>query len=108
MTQKKMKIKKGDKVAIVAGKDRGRTGEVLKVDRARDRVTVSGANMATRHNKPGPMSAGGIEEFEAPLHVSNVALIDPKDDKPTRVRFSTLEDGRKVRVAARSGEVIDR
>ena len=100
------KIKKGDKVVVLAGRDRGREGEVLKVDPKADRVTVQGINMIKRHQKPSQTSAGGIITREAPIHVSNVAIADPKDGKPTRVGFE-VRDGKKVRVAKRSGEVID-
>ena len=101
------KIKKGDKVVVLAGKDRGKEGEVLKVLPKEDRVVVQGVNMVKRHQRPTQFNAGGIQEKEATLHVSNVAHLDPKDGKPTRVGFKTLEDGRKVRYAKRSGEQID-
>ena len=101
------KIKKGDKVVVLAGKDRGKEGEVLKVLPKEDRVLVQGVNMVKRHQRPTQFNAGGIQEKEATLHVSNVAHLDPKDGKPTRVGFKTLEDGRKVRYAKRSGEQID-
>jgi len=101
------KIKKGDKVVVLAGKDRGKEGEVLKVLPKEDRVVVQGVNMVKRHQRPTQFNAGGIQEKEASLHVSNVAHLDPKDGKPTRVGFKTLEDGRKVRYAKRSGEQID-
>ncbi len=100
------KIKKGDKVVILSGRDRGAEGEVLKVDPKASRVTVSGINMIKRHTRPSQASAGGIITREAPIHVSNVAIKDPKDGKPTRVGFE-FRDGKKVRVAKRSGEVID-
>ncbi|MEQ9121848.1 MAG: 50S ribosomal protein L24 [Alphaproteobacteria bacterium] len=102
------RIRKGDKVAILAGRDKGKRGEVLRVIPKEDRVVVSGVNMVKRHRKPSQMSPGGIDEFEAAIHVSNVAHIDPDSDKPTRVGFKVLEDGRKVRFAKRSGDVIDR
>lgn len=103
-----MKIKKGDKVVVITGRSKGVTGEVLSVSRESNRVTVAGANKVTKHVKPSRAAAGGIEQREAPLHVSNVMLADPKDGKPTRVGVKLLDDGRKVRVAKRSGEVIDR
>ncbi len=103
----KMKIKKGDRVFVTTGKDKGKTGDVLKVYRKSDRVLVQGANMIKRHTRPTQTAAGGIVEMEASIHVSNVAHIDPKDDKPTRVGFKVLEGGNKVRFAKRSGEVID-
>jgi large subunit ribosomal protein L24 len=101
------KIKKGDKVAVLAGREKGKTGEVVKVMPSEDKVVVSGVNMVKRHRRPSQFNAGGIEEKEAPLHVSNVALVDPKTGEPTRVSFKTLEDGKKVRVSKKSGEVID-
>ena len=100
------KIKKGDTVVILAGKDKGRTGEVTKVMPKDDKVVVSGINVHARHRKPSQLNPqGGIERKEAPLHISNVAIADPKDGSPTRVRFEE-RDGKKVRVAAKSGELI--
>jgi len=104
----KFKVKKGDKVVVISGRSKGATGEVLRVDRITDRVVVQGANKVTKHVKPGRASAGGIEQHEAAIHVSNVMHADPKDGKPTRVGYKFLDDGRKVRIAKRSGEVIDR
>lgn len=104
----KLKIRKGDTVTVVTGRDRGRTGEVLRVVPAQRRVVVQGVNMVKRHTKPSPASPGGVIEKEATIDISNVALVDPGDGKPTRVGFRVLEDGRKVRYARRSGEVIDR
>ena len=104
----KLKIKKGDKVVVLAGRDKGKTGEVLKVMPKERRVLVQGVQIIKRHQRPTQTTAGGINEFEAPLHVSNVALADPKTDEPTRIGYKTLDDGRKVRVARRSGEVVDR
>jgi len=102
------KIKKGDHVIVTAGKDKGRKGEVTKVFPKEGRVIVSGVKMVKRHVKPTQWDPdGGIKSFEAPIDVSNVAHMDPKDGKPTRVGFKTLKDGKKVRVARRSGEVID-
>jgi large subunit ribosomal protein L24 len=103
----KFKIKKGDKVVVITGSDRGKTGEVLRVLRSEMRVLVQGVNMMKRHTRPSPGEPGGIIEKEAPLHISNVAHIDPKDDKATRVGWKTVEGDRKVRFARRSGEVID-
>ena len=101
------KIKKGDRVQVLSGRDRGQRGEVLAVMPKEDRALVQGINMVKRHQKPRGLNApGGIQEKEAPIHLSNLALIDPASDKPTRVGFKTLEDGKKVRVAKRSGEVI--
>jgi large subunit ribosomal protein L24 len=103
----KLKIKKGDKVVVIAGKDKGRGGEVLRVLPKENRVLVQGVNMMKRHTKPAMGQPGGIVEREAALHVSNVSHVDPKDSKPTRIGYKTLDDGRKVRFAKRSGEVID-
>jgi len=103
----KFKVKKGDKVVVTTGKDKGKTGEVLRVIPAENRVLVQGVNMVKRHTRPTQFAAGGIVEKEAPLHISNVAHIDPKSNEPTRVGIRVLEDGRKVRFAKRSGEVID-
>lgn len=104
----KMKVRRGDNVIVISGRDKGKTGEVLRVDRERNRVLVRGVNMMKRHQRPTQTSPGGINEIEALLHASNVAVVDPKTDKPTRIGFKTLDDGRKVRVAMRSGEVVDR
>ena len=103
----KFKIKKGDKVVVITGRDKGKSGEVLRVVRAENRVVVQGVNMVKRHTRPGAGQAGGIVEKEAAIHVSNVAHIDPKSSKPTRVGYKILGDGRKVRFARRSGEVLD-
>ncbi|WP_448189881.1 50S ribosomal protein L24 [Azospirillum sp. sgz301742] len=101
------KIKTKDKVVVLSGKDKGKTGEVLRVLPKDERVVVAGVNVVKKHTRPSARSQGGILEIEAPIHVSNVAHVDPKDGKPTRVGFKVLEDGRKVRVAKRSGETID-
>ena len=103
---KKFKIKKGDKVTVIAGRDKGRGGEVLKVLTNKDRVVVSDVNVAKRHKKPSQAGAGGIVEKSLPIHISNVALIDPKSDKATRVGYKTLDNGEKVRFAKKSGEVL--
>jgi large subunit ribosomal protein L24 len=101
------KIKKGDSVVVRSGKDKGRTGTVLQVMPKDGKVLVEGVNVATRHRKPSQANPqGGIERREAPMHISKVGLADPKDGKPTRVRFET-KDGKKVRVAVKSGETID-
>ena len=101
------KIKKGDSVVVRSGKDKGRTGTVVQVMPKDDKIIVSGVNVAVRHRKPTQMNPqGGIERREAPMHISKVSLADPKDGKPTRVRF-TEKDGKKVRVAVKSGETID-
>ena|SRR6185437_12707999 len=104
----KFKIKKGDKVVVLTGRDKGKSGEVLRVLREDGRVVVQGVNLVKRHTRQRPGEPGGIIEKEAGIHVSNVAHIDPKSQKPTRVGYKLLEDGRKVRVARRSGEVLDR
>jgi large subunit ribosomal protein L24 len=101
------KIKKGDSVVVRSGKDKGRTGTVLQVLPKEGKVVVAGVNVAVRHRKPTQVNPqGGIERREAPMAISKVALADPKDGKPTRVRFET-KDGKKVRVAVKSGETID-
>lgn len=104
---KKFKIKKGDKIIVITGRDKGKTGEVLEVRRKDDRVLVRGVNVVKRHTRPTQTSPGGIIEKEAPVHISNVAHVDPKEDKPTRVGLRTDDAGRKVRFARRSGEAID-
>ena len=104
----KLKIKKGDRVKVIAGRSKGKVGDVLRVLPTEQRVVVAGVNMIKRHTKPGRTETGGIIEREAAIHVSNVALLDPKSDKPTKVGFRFLEDGRKVRFARASGETIDR
>jgi large subunit ribosomal protein L24 len=103
----KFKIKKGDKVVVLAGRDNGKSGEVLRVMRAEHRVVVQGVNMMKRHTQPRPGEPGGIVEREATIHVSNVAHVDPKSQQPTRVGYRFLDDGRKVRFAKRSGEILD-
>ena len=106
MSQKKVRIKKGDSVVVIAGKDKGKKGSVLSVIREKDRIVVSGVNMFKKHQKPDRTSAGGLISKEASLHISNVALADPKDGTATRIGYKTLEDGKKVRVAKKSGEII--
>ncbi|SDH32627.1 50S ribosomal protein L24 [Roseospirillum parvum] len=101
------KIKKGDRVVVVAGRDKGKTGEVVKALPAEGRVVVSGVNVVKRHQRQSQTQEGGILTKEAAIDASNVMHVDPKDDKPTRVGFKFLSDGRKVRFAKRSGEVID-
>lgn len=107
MTAMKMKVKKGDKVVVLTGKDKGAKGEILKVFPSESRVLVQGVNLVKKHQKPSAAGNGGIESIERPIHVSNVALMDPKTEKPTRVGFKILKDGKKVRVARRSGEMIE-
>ncbi|MFO0389337.1 MAG: 50S ribosomal protein L24 [Alphaproteobacteria bacterium] len=103
----KFKVKKGDEVIVIAGKDKGKKGTILKVITDDRRVIVSGVNKVKRHTKPSRTGAGGIVEKEASLHVSNVMLVDPKSGKGTRVGYKKLEDGTKARVAKLSGEVIN-
>ena len=101
------KIKRDDEVIVLAGKDKGKRGKVRRV-LDNNKLVVSGINMVKKHTKPSARGAGGIESREAPIQVSNVAHIDPSDGKPTRIGFKFLDDGRKVRFAKRSGEIIDR
>jgi large subunit ribosomal protein L24 len=101
------KIKKGDRVVVLAGKDKGRSGEVTKVMPKEGRAIVGGVNMVKRHQKQTASQEAGIIAKEASIDLSNLAMADPKDGKPTRVGFKTLEDGRKVRFAKRSGDLID-
>ena len=101
------KIKKGDKVVVLTGRDKGKTGEVVHVMPKEERALVRGVNLVKRHQRQTTTQEGGIIQKEAPIHLSNLALADPKDGKPTRVGFKTLEDGRKVRFAKRSGDLID-
>jgi large subunit ribosomal protein L24 len=104
----KMKIKKGDNVVVITGRDKGKAGEVLRVLPAERRLIVQGIHVARRHTKARMGDPGGIVDKELTIHVSNVAHIDPQSGKPTRVGYKTLDDGRKVRVARRSGEVLDK
>jgi len=106
MSAVKMKIKKGDQVVVITGKDKGKKGEVLRAIPTENRVVVSGVKVVKKHTKPTQFSAGGIEEKELAIHVSNVALVDPKKGSATRVGFKTLKDGKKVRVAKKSGEEL--
>jgi large subunit ribosomal protein L24 len=101
------KIKKGDKVVVLTGRDKGRSGEVVQVMPEEERALVRGVNMVKRHQRQTMNQEGGIISKEAPVHLSNLALADPKDGKPTRVGFRVLDDGRKVRFAKRSGDLID-
>jgi large subunit ribosomal protein L24 len=103
----KLKIKKGDHVVVITGKDKGKKGEVLKVIPAENRAVVKGVSMVRRHQRQTAQQEGGIIAKEAAIHISNLAIEDPKDGKPTRVGYKFLKDGRKVRFARRSGEVID-
>ncbi len=101
----KLKVKKGDKVVVITGRDKGKSGEILKVLREENRVLVQGVNVVKRHQRQSMGTQGGIIEKEAPIHVSNVAHVDPKTQKPTRVGFK-MDGDKKVRVARRSGEII--
>ena len=103
----KLKIRKGDRVVVIAGKDKGKSGEVLKVIPKDMRAVVQGINLVRRHQKQTAAQEGGIISKEVPIHLSNLALRDPKDGKPTRVSYKTLADGKRVRVAKRSMETID-
>ncbi|MBA2637270.1 MAG: 50S ribosomal protein L24 [Solirubrobacterales bacterium] len=102
-----LRIRRDDEVVVISGKDKGRTGRVLRVDPVADRLVVGGVNIVKRHQRarPGSTQAGGVVESEGFVHVSNVALVDPRDGKPTRVRTEE-RDGQRVRVAVRSGEVV--
>jgi large subunit ribosomal protein L24 len=104
----KLKIKKGDNVVVISGRDKGKQGEVLRVFPTESRLVVQGVHIARRHTRQSMGNPGGIVEKELTIHISNVAHLDPSSGKPTRVGYKTLEDGRKVRVARRSGEVIDK
>ena len=101
------KIKKGDKVVVTTGRDKGRTGEVMRVIPKEDRAVVQGINMVKRHQRQSQTQEAGIISKEATIHLSNLAFADPRDGKPSRVGFKVLEDGRKVRFAKRSGDLID-
>ena len=103
----KLKIKKGDRVVVRTGRDKGKIGEVLRVLRKDNRAIVQGINMVKQHRRPTQTNSGGIVDKELAIHNSNLAHVDPKDDKPTRVGFKFLKDGRKVRYAKKSGEIID-
>ena len=107
MTQPKLKIKKGDQVVVLAGRDKGAKGEVLMVIPEKRRVVVQGVNLVTKHQKPTQVSPGGIQKKELPIHVSNVAIADPKSGEATRIGYKNLKDGKKVRVAKKSGDTID-
>jgi large subunit ribosomal protein L24 len=104
----KMKIKKGDNVVVISGRDKGRAGEVLRVFPSEGRLIVQGVHVARRHTKPRMGDPGGIVDKELTIHVSNVAHVDPQSGKPTRIGYRILDGGRKVRVARRSGEVLDK
>lgn len=102
----KLKIKKGDKVKVITGKSKGKVGDVIKVLPSENRVVVSGVNLVKKHTKPTQTSEGGIVQKELPIHVSNVSHVDPKTGVATKVGYKILEDGKKVRFAKKSGEII--
>ena len=105
-----MKIRTDDEVIVISGKDKGKTGKVIRVDRSRGKVFVEGLNMVKRHQRPlpgRPNAAVGVIEKEGPIHVSNVAIVDPKDHKPTRLGVTRNENGRRMRVSKRSGAEFD-
>jgi len=104
--QKKFRLKKGDKVKVLAGKDKGKEGEILKVIRESDRVVVAGVNLVKRHTKQSAQSAGGIIQKELSIHISNVSAIDPKSGSASKIGYKTLKDGKKVRFARKSGEEL--
>jgi large subunit ribosomal protein L24 len=101
------KIRKGDKVVVMAGRDKGKTGEVRQVMPRESRAIVAGVNLVRRHTRQTAQTEGGILTKESPIHLSNLAIADPKSGKPTRIGFKILDDGRKVRLAKRSGDLID-
>ncbi len=103
----KLKIRKGDKVVVRTGRDKGKVGEVLRIYPEDNRALVQGVNVVRRHQKQSAGQEGGIISKEMPIHISNIALRDPKDGKPTKVGYKVLKDGKKVRFARNSGEVID-
>lgn len=105
--KQKFRIKRGDKVTVVSGSHKGKVGEVVKVLTEKSRVVVSGVNLVKRHTAPSMMSQGGIIQKEASIHISNVAYLDPKENKATKITYKALADGKKVRIAKRSGEVIE-
>jgi len=106
----KLRIRRDDQVVVIGGKDRGKTGRVIRVDREKERVYVDGLNIQKRHQRPSPLNPNaqaGVIERPGPIHVSNVALIDPKEKRPTRIGSTTTADGSKARVARRSGTQLD-
>lgn len=108
MTKSVTKLKKGDQVVVITGRDKGAKGEILRVITKDNRAIVSNVNMVKKHRKPTQINPqGGIESIEAPIHLSNLALVDPKLDKPTRLGYKTLKDGKKVRFAKKSGETLN-
>ena len=108
MTANKVRIRKGDKVIVTSGKNKGKTGEVIKVMPDKNRALVRGINIVKRHTKPAQNNAGGIVEKESPINISNISFYEEKNKKATRLGFKFLEDGRKVRFSKLSGEVVDK
>lgn len=104
----KLKIKKGDKVKVITGKNKGKVGDVIKVLPAENRLVVSGVNLVKKHTKPSQTSEGGIVQKELPIHISNVSHVDPKTNQVTKIGYKTLDDGKKVRFAKKSGEIISK
>ena len=102
----KLKVKKGDEVIVITGKNKGKKGEVLSVLPKENKAIVAGVNLVKKHTKPSQTSEGGIVQKELPIHISNISLVDPKSGESTRVGFKTMSDGSKVRVAKKSGEII--
>jgi large subunit ribosomal protein L24 len=107
MTTNKLKLKKGDDVIVISGREKGKKGKIVRVIPEDRRIVIGGVNKMKRHTKPSQAGAGGIVEKEMPMHISNVMLVDPKSGKGSRVGYKTLADGKKVRVARKSGEVIN-
>ena len=107
MNKVKLKVKKGDKVLVICGKDKGKSGEIVTVYPKNNRIILRGLNVSKKHTAQSQTSQGGIVDKELSIHVSNVSHIDPKDNKATRVGYKFLEDGRKVRYAKRSGDLVD-
>ena len=102
-----MNFKVGDKVEVIAGSNKGKVGKIIKTLRKEDKVVVEGVNIVKKHQKPTAMSTGGIVEFEAPIHVSNVMIVDPKTKKRTRIGHTTLKNGKKIRISKKSNEKLD-
>lgn len=103
----KLKVRKGDRVVVLTGRDKGKVGQILHVLVKENRAVVQGVHIARRHQRQTPAQEGGIVPKEMPIHISNLAIADPKTGKPTRIGYKVLKDGRKVRFAKRSGEVVD-
>lgn len=106
MTAIKLKVKKGDTVIVRTGRDKGKKGEILSINRSDMRVIVKGINVVKKHTKPSQTDAGGIVQKELSIHISNISLLDPKDGKPTKIGFKIQKDGTKVRFAKKSGDIL--